>query len=69
VLLTLNLKIGTGAHQTLTLFSSGDLAVIPVAVASGFIAGGAAVKRTNHGAGWRALAWRLSAARRQQCSE
>jgi len=29
----------TCAHQTLRLFSSGHLAIIPVAVASGFIAG------------------------------
>jgi len=40
---TLILVRKTCAHQTLRLFSSGDLAGVPIAVASGFIAGTATV--------------------------
>ena len=36
-----------GAHQTFRLFSGGHLAIIPIAVASCFIAGTAPVDRTN----------------------
>jgi len=39
----------TCAHQTLRLFSSGRIAVIPIAVVSGFVAGTARVIRSDQG--------------------
>ena len=43
----LNLGMKTCAHRTLRLFSSGHLADLPIAMASGFIAGTAHVSVTD----------------------